>query len=418
MRGGHLIYQSIAEPIKISAAAETVTVDKWYRQHPNPVLRNSLSSAIVAGSFFFLNTINANDANARVPEWHPQINQPERLVSKLPRQHTGESRFEVPRDILLSDWFNQTSQPRIVKFPQLLGGETRTEVVAPAQEDITVDKWFQPVSQPFFSKKRQYFGITAFTDVPRTILLSDWFAEIKQPRIIRRPQLLGGEARTEIVVELNKWFAPTQQPLILRRRVTLSGATILDVPRTVLLTDWFAEIRQPYFSKKRQLLGGETRFEIPRDILLTDWFVPTVEIIRRAMRQQNDSAYVLYVPAPETITLDKWFAPIVQPFLKFKRNPFGDFILNLFEEEQVDDPTVYDCCIPVIVPFTNAGTLVIPYSLGMRNAYGDIPTVMVYHFDGAELIKAAVRVTFINNPATEIRIDNGGLASGYVRIST
>jgi hypothetical protein len=384
MRSGHLIYQNIAEPIKVSAAAETVTVDKWHRQHPNPVLRKSLSSAIVAGSFFFLNTLNANDANARVPEWHPQQNQPRSLVSVLPRLHTGEFRFEVPRTILLSDWFNQTSQPRIVKFPQLLGGETRTEVVV-VSETVTIDKWFRPLSEPYFKVKRQLLGGQSLTDVPRTILLTDWFQPIRQPYFPKKRQNLGGEFKFE-------------------------------QPRTILITDWFTPASQPYFSKRRQLLGGAVQSQQP--IVPFDWIVQHQELVRKILRQQHESPYVIYVPQPEVVSIDKWFAPIVQPFLKFKRNPFGDFVINLFEEEQVDDPTIYDCCIPVIIPFTDAGTLVIPYSTGMRNAYGDIPTVMVYHYDDTELIKATVRVTFINNPATQIRIDNGGLASGYVRIST
>src|SRR5688572_23848843 len=99
-RRNFTIYQDFAEaitPIISPAAPEgEITVDKWFQRRDNPVLRKALSAAVLAGSFFFFNTVPSLEAVAKVPDWHPQTNQPQRLVSKLSRQYTGEYRFEVP----------------------------------------------------------------------------------------------------------------------------------------------------------------------------------------------------------------------------------------------------------------------------------------------------------------------------------
>lgn len=74
------------------------------------------------------------------------------------------------------------------------------------------------------------------------------------------------------------------------------------------------------------------------------------------------------------------------------------------------------CCNPTIIPFTGHDEMTIPYSTAMRALYGDVPTVYVYHLDNGEYIKANIRIAFIGVPATEIKIYNGGLADGFVKI--
>src|SRR5258708_1398547 len=147
MRNGHLIYQSIADAIT-PVDVETITIDKWYQFQENPILRKSLTGAILAGSFFFFNTVSL-EANAKVPDWHPQTNQPHRLVSKLPRQNTGEFRFEVPRTILLTDWFQETKQPYFTKRREVNTGESRFEL-------------------------------------PRSLFITDWSAEIPDQNTVRK----------------------------------------------------------------------------------------------------------------------------------------------------------------------------------------------------------------------------------------
>lgn len=76
-----------------------------------------------------------------------------------------------------------------------------------------------------------------------------------------------------------------------------------------------------------------------------------------------------------------------------------------------------NCCKPTIVPFINVDTLNIPYSAAMRVAYGNVPTVKVYHKDGEEYINAFISVGFVGTPTTQINIGNGGVATGFVKIT-
>lgn len=91
----YTIYQEIADPIQVFVAPEELTVDKWHLPRPNPVLRKSLSGAILAGAFFFFNPVSIV-ANDKVPDWHPQTNQPQRLYTKPLRPMGGSVKPELP----------------------------------------------------------------------------------------------------------------------------------------------------------------------------------------------------------------------------------------------------------------------------------------------------------------------------------
>jgi hypothetical protein len=74
------------------------------------------------------------------------------------------------------------------------------------------------------------------------------------------------------------------------------------------------------------------------------------------------------------------------------------------------------CCTYQIIPFTNAGVVNIAYSVAMRSQYGKVPHVKVWIKDGSEYIEALLSIRLTGNPTTNIRVDNGGIASGFVKI--
>lgn len=75
-------------------------------------------------------------------------------------------------------------------------------------------------------------------------------------------------------------------------------------------------------------------------------------------------------------------------------------------------------CDPTFVSFTNASTLTIPYTASMAAKYGQVPTLKIWLYDtNGELVNMSVRQAFDTYPPTEIRIDNGGIASGILKIS-
>lgn len=180
------LYPGEANPNDVKLRDPTIpdiTIDKWYKQEDNPIRKIALTAAL-AGSFFF---VDAPAEVITVDKWIQPTNQPQsksksrlqggetrtdvvvaaEIVTldkwyQIPNQpffrkrdsNTGEYRFEVPRDILTSDWFQATNEPVKQKVRQLFSGESRVEVVVPA-EVITIDKWHQPVNQPVFKRFNQ-----------------------------------------------------------------------------------------------------------------------------------------------------------------------------------------------------------------------------------------------------------------------
>lgn len=79
-------------------------------------------------------------------------------------------------------------------------------------------------------------------------------------------------------------------------------------------------------------------------------------------------------------------------------------------------PTVNECD-EQIVNFSNQANLVIPYTTSLQDRFGQFPTVQVWIYDtNGELVDMGIRAALDSFPPTEIRIDFGGSASGYVVI--
>lgn len=74
-------------------------------------------------------------------------------------------------------------------------------------------------------------------------------------------------------------------------------------------------------------------------------------------------------------------------------------------------------CEPTIIEFTNEANMVIPWTAFLQNKYGDAPDVQVWVYDEfGELVAAGLRVALDTYPPTEIRIDFGGISSGFIKI--
>lgn len=94
-------------------------------------------------------------------------------------------------------------------------------------------------------------------------------------------------------------------------------------------------------------------------------------------------------------------------------NAFG---FNYCNSAAVDSESVD--CDPTFVAFTNQTTLTIPYTASMIAKYGAVPTIKTWIYDtNGELVNMNVRQALDTYPPTQILIDLGGLASGYLKIS-
>jgi hypothetical protein len=69
----------------------------------------------------------------------------------------------------------------------------------------------------------------------------------------------------------------------------------------------------------------------------------------------------------------------------------------------------------MIVPFASVSVLNIAYSTAMKSRFGKVPHVKVYHKDGTDYIEPMIDIR-LQNPTTVIKINNGGPATGFVKI--
>lgn len=94
-------------------------------------------------------------------------------------------------------------------------------------------------------------------------------------------------------------------------------------------------------------------------------------------------------------------------------NAFGFNYCNSEGEVDAGDP-----CDPTYIQFTDASTLVVPYTAALIAKYGNVPTLKVWIYDtNGELVNMNVRQAFDTYPPTELRFDFGGPATGLVKIN-
>lgn len=73
-----------------------------------------------------------------------------------------------------------------------------------------------------------------------------------------------------------------------------------------------------------------------------------------------------------------------------------------------------------LFPFTDEDEVAIEWTSGLLTAYGNSPSVQVFHSVGPnsyQLVDVAVQHVFTDGVLTSILVDNAGVATGYVLIS-
>lgn len=85
-----------------------------------------------------------------------------------------------------------------------------------------------------------------------------------------------------------------------------------------------------------------------------------------------------------------------------------------------------DCCKPLIFPFSDTETISISYTDALKTTFGDTPEIEVYHkahsfpigtTDLPAYVKVVVQISVDGTPTTTITVNNGGKATGYIKIS-
>lgn len=70
-----------------------------------------------------------------------------------------------------------------------------------------------------------------------------------------------------------------------------------------------------------------------------------------------------------------------------------------------------------VFPFTDEANVTIPWTDLLSSLYGDTPNIQVYHEVAPGVYQLANVAVQIDSPLTELTVDNGGSASGYIFIS-
>jgi len=76
------------------------------------------------------------------------------------------------------------------------------------------------------------------------------------------------------------------------------------------------------------------------------------------------------------------------------------------------------CCDPLVVPFFNAWTTTVGYGPSLQVKFGLAPNVSVSYWDGTQYVTAGIttQVKFNTYPVTQITVDHGGPATGFIKI--
>lgn len=339
-----LQYQILAEPLSTEAPpAETVTVDKWYKNTETPqsnwakAARFSLA-AITAGAFF----LNLSTVEATTPDkWHPKQNEPVRTVEhreyQFPTFFIDPTLLTQAERIDLDKWFVRLSEPqRDVKrqqfaypslfwYPRILISLTLASgpqyhitytdlfqyqqyarplepslVIEP--ESITLDKWFKELSTPRWDIRRWQFLYPPFSVDPFLLTQAEridsdkWTGrypdiiwgpkhfEFMYPSLFIDPQLLTQAER----IDLDKWFVRLSEPRWDIRRWQWLYPTRDDRTETMIVTEFpidalFAQIDYIFREKFRP------------------YYYPYLAI---------DPAFML---EHERIDLDKWYVELQRP---------------------------------------------------------------------------------------------------------
>lgn len=88
---------------------------------------------------------------------------------------------------------------------------------------------------------------------------------------------------------------------------------------------------------------------------------------------------------------------------------------NYCNSGQAVDPSEISCK-PTIFQFVDKSTQTIPYTTGLKDMYGDFPTVQVWIYDGSGLVNMGITASFDTYPPNQIFFDFGGPATGIIVI--
>lgn len=142
-----LLYQSQAYTPFTPAAAETVTVDKWFRPLVEPVRKPSI--VYEQGGIFYVGAAPFSEAESR---WLSALSEPTRRKPTVQPDGLSWSYFTPASTevVTVDKYYNWLSEP--VRLPRALAAHQQPFLsfvqAEPFAETVSVDRWLQQLSQP------------------------------------------------------------------------------------------------------------------------------------------------------------------------------------------------------------------------------------------------------------------------------
>lgn len=364
-----LLYQGKAEPVVV-AAAEDVTLDKWYIAFTDPPKPKSGLASRYQTAFI---EDNFTPESITVDKWFAPLSEPRRF--KLALLASAQPVTVTDTDPIVSfDWMNELALPPKAKT-SVRPASQQAAVVPPFVEDTTFEsKWHQPWSEPVRFRRGLYAYQQPFATVANTFPLevifedkwhfpwsepvrsksglavrlqqsfiwdalpddsitgtmeSRWHQPWTEP--VRLKKGLAARYQADLawgyfspeVTSVDKWFISWTNPPKPKVTIRLGSQQITSTDTDPVVSfSWFAGLNEPTRLKKGLSAGLQQFFTfdqsppaVPPTLTITTTLGSQVIYKRRLIYQSSTSVFAATI---ETITYDKWGFPWSEP-KRFKR---------------------------------------------------------------------------------------------------
>lgn len=240
--------------------------------------------------------------------------------------------------VAMDKWFMPTSQPVFKKVYVGVSTAARAAIITQEPQPL-LDKWFSLTQQPLFSKQNISFTFPNYFYDPKSFLVvqvvtSDMWNNVAPPPIFRQPNLtytypnffsdptdfLTGEQ-----VSMDKWFMLPSQPILRQRQLRIVGDARLTLygPEEPHLGSWWEPTQIPQMHAPNWFYAYQFSTlvkDFPIETVTLDKFMyPIVQPV--IVKQNFNFTYPAYFYDPatylliETMTMDKWFMATQQPVM-------------------------------------------------------------------------------------------------------
>jgi hypothetical protein len=336
-----------ALPANINDPFPQITID-WHRPLSEPV-RRKVSAPPTEFAFYSEPVIKI--------DWYISLAEPVRRkdsVASVPASINDP----FPRTVEEYAWHAPLSEPIRRKKPppptEFCWGYLHV-----SDELITLDKWFAPLAEPVRRKPSVAALPASINDpFPRTVEEYAWHRPLSEPMRRKKPppptEFCWGYLHvSDELITLDKWFAPFAEPMRRKDSVAALPASINDpFPRTVEEYAWHRQLSEPirrrqpapptvftwgYLTPSDEIVTLDKWYQpfarpviveqpsqpdglisvpfVERTDRVDKWLQPLSQPTRRKVSVANQAAafWGYFTPAPEVVTVDKWFVPLGTP---------------------------------------------------------------------------------------------------------